>query len=180
MKGIDSIGIRMHAPIGNPHMKLRSISLAREDPGDRYLGELPVVDEFGQYNLGEWEGKIHSMDQLHEAWSAEDKLPVNRERYKYSKFGGYLDARIDEGSGFFRTEQIDGRWWFVDPEGYLFLSHGVNCVGPGGGGGVFRLDQRTDLYKVLPPQDTGQQSSRRRAPSYGRWNLNRRYGEDYR
>lgn len=180
MTGIDSIGIRMHAPIGNPHMKLRSVSLATEDPGDEYLGELPVVDEFGQYNLGDWDGKIHSLDQLLGEWTAEDQLPADRGRYKYAKFGGYLDARLDEGSGFFRTEQIDGRWWFVDPEGYLFLSHGVNCVGPGGGGGIYRLDQRPDLYKVLPPEDAGQQSGRRRAPSFGNWNLSRRYGEDYR
>jgi len=126
--GVDSIGIRMHAPIGNPVLKLRSISLAKEDPGDQYMGELPVVDEFGQYNLGEWEGKISSLEMLQEEWTAEDAQQVDRSQYNYSKYGGYLDARVDEGTGFFRTAKIDGRWWFVDPEGYLFLSHGVNCV----------------------------------------------------
>jgi len=180
LKGIDSIGIRMQAPIGDPVMKLRSIDLAKEDPGDQYLGELPVVDEFGQYNLGDWEGKIHSLEQLQEEWEKEDELPVESDRYRYSRYGGYLEARIDEGSGFFRTELVDGRWWFVDPEGYLFLSHGVNCVGPGGGGGIYRLDQRPGLYKVLPPEDISQRSGRRRAPSYGSWNLSRRYGADYR
>jgi hypothetical protein len=180
MLGVDSIGIRMHAPIGDPLLKLRSVSLAKEDPGDQYLGDLPLVDEFGQYNLGDWEGKIHSLEQLQEEWAAEDKVPVDKSRYMYSKYGGYLDARIDEGSGFFRTEQINGRWWFVDPEGYLFLSHGVNCVGPGGGGGVYRLEERPDFYKILPPVDTGPQSNRRGAPSYGKWNLSRRYGQNYR
>ncbi len=96
------------APIGNPQMKIRSVSLAKEDPGDLYLGDIPVVDEFGQYNLGEWEGKIHSLDQLREQWAAEDSQAVNRAQYKYSGFGGYQDARIDEGTGFFRTEKIDG------------------------------------------------------------------------
>jgi hypothetical protein len=180
LRGVDSIGIRMLAPIGDPVMQLRSVSLAMEDPGDQYLGDLPVVDEFGQYNLGEWDGKIHSLEQLQHEWIAEDHLPVNREQYHYSKYGGYLDARVDQGTGYFRTKKIDGRWWFVDPEGYLFLSHGVNCVSPGGGGGIYRLEHRPNLYKELPPDDLGQENSRYSAPSLGRWNLYRRYGTDFR
>lgn len=31
-------------------------------------------------------------------------------------------------TGFFHTQQIDGVWWLVDPEGELFLSKGVNHV----------------------------------------------------
>ncbi len=182
MRGIDSIGIRMLAPIGDPVMKLRSVSLEEEDPGDKYLENIPVVNEFGQYNLGEWKDKVQSLEELQERWEAEDREPVDRAQYHYSKYGGYLDARLDEGTGFFRTARVDGRWWFVDPEGYLFLSHGVNCVGPGGGGGVYRLEHRPDLYKELPPEDPDQEMryGRRPAPSYGRWNLIRRYGEDYR
>ena len=180
MKGVDSIGIRMHAPIGNPVLKLRSVSLTKDDPGDQYLGDTPVVDEFGQYNLGEWEGKISSLEMLQEEWTAEDGQQVDRSQYNYSKYGGYLDARVDEGTGFFRTAKIDGRWWFVDPEGYLFLSHGVNCVGPGGGGGVYRLEHRQNLYKELPPETPVSEAGRYRAASFGRWNLSRRYGEEYR
>jgi hypothetical protein len=179
LRGVDSIGIRMLAPIGDPVLKIRSVSLSREDPGDQYLGDVPVVDQFGQYNLGDWEGKIHSLEQLQQEWAAEDDLPVDSLGYKYSKYGGYLDARIDEGTGFFRTEKIDGHWWFVDPEGYLFLSHGVNCVGPGGGGGVYRLEHRRNLYGELPPGDQGLENGRTRAPSFGSWNLTRRYGADY-
>ena len=115
MRGIDSIGIRMLAPIGDPLMKLRSISLTKEDPGDEYLGDIPVVDEFGQFNLGDWEGKASSLEDLQEKWEAEDREPADRAQYKYSKFGGYLNARLDEGNGFFRTAKVDGRWWFVDP-----------------------------------------------------------------
>jgi hypothetical protein len=102
MKGVDSIGIRMLAPIGNQILKLRSVSLSKEDPGDQYLGEIPVVDEFGQYNLGDWEGKVYSLEQLQQEWDEEDKLPVDTEQYGYSEYGGYLDARIDEGTGFFQ------------------------------------------------------------------------------
>lgn len=180
LRAVDSIGIRMQVPIGNPLMKLRSVSLAKEDPGDRYLGEVPVVDAFGQYHLGDWEGKIHSLEQLSEEWEKEDIQPVKREQYGYSRYGGFLDARIDEGTGFFRTEKIDGRWWFVDPEGYLFLSHGVNCVGPGGGGNIHRLEHRRNMYMELPPDQCSSGYGRYRTLSYGIWNLCRRYGEDYR
>ena len=180
LKGVDSIGIRMHAPIGNPVLKLRSVTLAKEDPGDRYLGEVPVVDAFGQYNLGDWEGKVYSIEQLKEEWDAEEALPADREQYGYSAFGGFLNARIDQGTGFFRTEKVEGRWWFVDPEGYLFLSHGVNCVAPGGGGNVYRLEDRRNLYRELPPEELASGYGRRKVPSFGNWNLSRRYGEDYR
>jgi agarase len=33
-----------------------------------------------------------------------------------------------EAPGFFRTKQVDGRWWLVDPAGELFISKGVTTV----------------------------------------------------
>lgn len=47
-----------------------------------------------------------------------------------SKYGGRADRRL-KATGFFRTAQEDGRWWLVDPEGFLFCSAGVNAVRPG-------------------------------------------------
>jgi hypothetical protein len=201
LHGVDSIGIRMNAPINNPTFELRSIALAVEDPGDQYLGDKPVVNEFGQWDLGEYEGKIHSLDQLKKEWEAEEKeiSSATTKRYKkivdhssgemidrtvaiklynYSKYGGYLNAKV-KANGFFRTEKIDGRWWFVDPEGYLFLSVGVDCVSPGGGGNVMNLDKRQNLYKKLPPANLNPNPDRPGSISFGTWNLFRRYGEDY-
>jgi hypothetical protein len=178
LRGVDSIGIRMRVPIGHPVMKIRSVSLSVEDPGDQYLGEEPVVDPFGQYNLGEWEGKIHSADQLKKEWEAEDRQAGDPARFGCSMYGGYLAARVDQGTGFFRTLKIDGRWWFVDPEGYLFLSHGVDCVGPGAGGNVYRVEQRQNMYADLPEAEQGG-PYRARVPSYGNRNLRARYGEEY-
>ncbi len=179
LRGVDSIGIRMLAPIGDPVMKIRSVSLHTEDPGDLYLGEVPVVDTFGQFNLGEWDGKVHTLEELKRDWEEEDRMQEAGGRFGYSPFGGYLAARIDEGTGFFRTEKIDGRWWFVDPEGYLFLSHGVDCVAPGGGGNAYRLEERENMFGSLPEPEPGR-SGRWRAPSYGNRNLQMRYGSGYR
>ncbi|MFM2171048.1 MAG: hypothetical protein RI957_1277 [Verrucomicrobiota bacterium] len=44
-----------------------------------------------------------------------------------SPYGG-LTSRREKATGFFRTAQIDGRWWLVDPEGCLFLHRGVSSV----------------------------------------------------
>ncbi len=184
LHGVDSIGVRMRVPIGNPSIEIRSIALAVEDPGDEYLEEIPSVDEFGQWNLGDFEGKIYSLDQLKKEWEAEDNEIVSTADYNYSKYGGYLNNKV-KATGYFRTEKIDGRWWFVDPEGYLFLSVGIDCVNPGGGGNAKEIDKRRNMYKELPPQELMSKlrpNSRQdnNSASFGLWNLYRRYGDDYR
>jgi len=45
----------------------------------------------------------------------------------YSDFGGWKEMRL-EPSGYFRVEVVDGKYWFVDPEGYVFLSKGINAI----------------------------------------------------
>lgn len=184
LHGVDSVGIRMRVPINNPTIEIRSISLSVEDPGDQYLEEVPSVDEFGQWNLGDYEGKIHSLDQLKSEWAAEENEVVSTADYQYSKFGGYLNAKV-KATGFFRTEKVGDRWWFVDPEGYLFLSVGVDCVNPGNGGNAKEILKRRNMFKALPPDELQAQNNRPGGQSgdfasFGNWNLFRRYGEDYR
>lgn len=178
LMGVDSIGIRMHVPIGNPLIEVRSISLHLDDPGDEYLGEVPVVDEFGQSNLLDFEDKIKSIDHLRSDWKAEEADLNNTEDFNYSKYGGYVNAQV-EATGFFRTQKIDNNWWFVDPEGYQFLSLGVDCIAPGNGGDVNRLDKRTNFIKQKPPEGIGSDPENSNTVSYGKWNLHRRFGEDY-
>ena len=178
LRGVDSIGIRMNVPIGNPVIELRSIALSVEDPGDKYLDTKPVVDEFGQWNLGDFEGKVKSMAQLRKQWDAEDVESVSTKPYNYGKYGGYLPAKA-KSTGFFRTEKIDGKWWFIDPEGCLFLSVGVDCVSPGGGGNARDLDKREHMFKELPPVGIGSNPRWPNSASFGNWNLFRKYGESY-
>jgi hypothetical protein len=179
LHGVDSIGIRMRAPIGNPEISIRSISLSVEDPGDQYLEQTPAVDEFGQWNLGDYEGKVHSIDQLKAEWTSEDNEATTANRYNYSQYGGYLNKRV-VATGFFRTESINGKWWFVDPEGYLFLSVGVDCISPGRGGNVKDADKRKNMFSVLPPVQPDQRNPGQTSYiGFGQWNLQRRYGDNY-
>ena len=178
LTGVDSIGIRMHVPIGNPIIELRSISLHVDDPGDEYLGEVPVVDEFGQSNLVAFEDKIKTLEQLESEWKAEADALNETEDFNYSKYGGYLNAKL-KATGFFRTQKVDDKWWFVDPEGYQFLSVGIDCISPGNGGNVNRLDKRSNFIKQTPPQGMGYDPANPNSVSFGTWNLFRRFGEDY-
>jgi hypothetical protein len=45
----------------------------------------------------------------------------------YDVYGGWLKVR-GEKTGYFHTQQIDGRWWLVTPEGNAFFSKGVDAV----------------------------------------------------
>lgn len=44
---------------------------------------------------------------------------------KRDAYGGFLEVS-SKASGFFRLEQIDGRWWFITPDGHGFIATGFN------------------------------------------------------
>lgn len=67
--GVDSIGFRMHMPVRDEKIEIAKAYLTVGDPGDKYLSTEPAVDAFGQWNLGEFEGKVHSEKELKEAWA---------------------------------------------------------------------------------------------------------------
>lgn len=53
-------------------------------------------------------------------------------------YGGSLDWPAERASGFFRTQQLDGRWWLIDPEGRRFIQSGVAAVTPMGNSAMAR------------------------------------------
>ena len=53
---------------------------------------------------------------------------VNPANLELSKYGGWKARRHDLGTGFFRVEKINGRWWAIDPEGYLYIHMALNSV----------------------------------------------------
>lgn len=87
-----------------------------------------VLDQFGQNTTLEYEDKVHSTDELvalknQEEGSLRGGLMADR-----SKFGGWKDGPKLNATGNFRTEKMDGKWSLVDPDGYLFFSHGIANV----------------------------------------------------
>lgn len=90
----------------------------------------PFIDKYGQYKHGDWPQKIKNDKQLKSQIQIEDEdLKLNPISEEWSKFGGYKQGLKLKGTGHFRVEKIDSKWWFIDPEGYLFWSSGINSVG---------------------------------------------------
>jgi hypothetical protein len=187
---VEALGIQMDYPINQPVIEIRSTKLSKEDAGSEFLEKLPVVDEFGQWAHADWPRKVRSLDQLKTEWAAEEKSFAPQE-FGYCQYGGYLNTKA-KATGFFRVEKIDGKWWFVDPDGHLYLSMVV--PGMGAGGGETRVQGRENYFAALPPAGLfqsgpgggpGAPGGPGRGPSAGvgafrAWNLLRRYGPDWR
>jgi len=177
LTGIDSISVMMKAVIGKPTLKIRSIQLAKEDAGEAVLESKPLVDEFGQWISDDWPGKVKTLDDLKLAWEQEE-ASLQPGEFNYSKYGGYLNTQV-AATGFFRVEKINGKWWFVDPDGHLFLAAGMNGVRSGRG---TRTGDRENIFVILPPKEFRQPArSGGSSPdvSFSGWNLKRRYGTDW-
>ena len=151
LKSVESIGIAMEYPLNKPAIELRNVHLSKTDEGSEFLETGPVLDSFGQWALADWPRKLHSKEQLARELAEEEKNFGSAADFGYGRYGGYKSTQA-KATGFFRVEQIDGRWWFVDPEGHLFLSTGINGS-PGGGAGFggndsgsIRTNRRLDSW----------------------------------
>lgn len=133
LHSVEAISIAMEYPLNKPAVELRNMHLSKSDEGSEFLEPGPVLDSFGQWALADWPRKIKSHEQLTRELVAEEKSFGNSADFGYARYGGYKNTKA-RATGFFRVEEIDGRWWFVDPEGHLFLSTGANGT-PGGGAG---------------------------------------------
>ncbi len=177
---IDSIGVSMRLPIEPATLEIRNVQLTM-NAMDTIFGPVPLIDEFGQWIPAEWDGKADSIDELLSDWEKEDK-DLREGPANISKYGGFLETRT-KSTGFFRVEQIDGKWWFVDPEGYLFFSTGATGIGPRAE--FARIKGREYIYRAFPPvseatasnspANTGAGSNY----SFYTWNLFRRFGTDW-
>jgi hypothetical protein len=176
LNAVDAIGVSMTAPLGSPTLEIRSVTLARDDPGSDVLDKKPVVDEFGQWIPSDWPGKVKSLEQAKKEWAAEESS-LKAGDFEYCKFGGYEKTKA-RATGFFRVEKVDGKWWFVDPDGHLFFS--TSSTGMGAGGGDARLKGREDYFKALPPVDQASPQGRRPETGFYTWNLQRRHGDEWR
>jgi len=124
---VQALGVTMAYPTNQPRMEIRSIKLTTEDVGSDFLEKKPVLDAFGQWAHADWPGKIKSDGQLTEELAEEARTLTDGSAFNTCQYGGYLGTQA-KATGFFRVEEIDGIWWFVDPHGHLFLSTGSNCI----------------------------------------------------
>jgi hypothetical protein len=171
---VDSLGFLMEQPMNEPVLEIRNIHLGMS-PEDSILSPQPLVDEFGQWIPAEWPGKSKNLVELQAAWEEED-LALREDNFNVSKYGGYLET-LAVATGFFRVEKIDGKWWFIDPQGHYFISLGSTGISPGGS--FSRVEGREYIYKAFVPDSLGENDRRLGKASYFAWNIYRRFGKDY-
>lgn len=130
IRTVRAMTVTMRYPARATTVEVRKVSLAKTDPGDAVLdGGNPLIDDFGQYRHMDWTGKATSLAALKKEWAQESRMLVpTKTTVPPCRYGGFASGKR-KATGFFRVEQIDGRWWFVDPEGCRFWSAGVNGAG---------------------------------------------------
>lgn len=136
ISSVEAVGFAMTYPINKPTVEIRSIHLSKQDEGSEFLQKEPVLNEFNQWANVDWPGKIKTKAQLQKELADEEKTFGSNADYGYCDMGGYKNTKAT-ATGFFHVEQINGKWWFIDPHGHYFLSTGANGTSgrPGGGRG---------------------------------------------
>jgi len=132
----------------------------------------PFVDEFGQYKHGSWPGKTTDVADFKKAMELElEDLAAHPGPADRSQYGGWMSGPKLVATGHFRTENYADKWWLVDPEGYLFWSHGVTGVGVGS---ETRVKWRKHFFEYIPEGhlDEGE-------VDFLGANLERKYGQEW-
>lgn len=141
-------------PYSDPHFlpgyEIASISLTDSIPEPYAPIDKPIVDNLGQWKDKEWKGKLKNEEELI-ARNLELKEEIKNIKTPddWSKYGGWKEKRF-KATGFFHTHHDGKRWWLVDPEGYAFLSTGVDCINSSSSGPIGGIE---DLFDWLPETD---------------------------
>lgn len=127
LSGIKRISLTVQHAMHDKEVVIHDISL-RPNPSFNPLYLNKIVDKFGQNAKVEFEGKIHNVEELEEQRDKElaslkDALPAH-----LSKFSGFKNGPKFDATGYFRTHKHEGKWYLVDPEGYLYFATGIDII----------------------------------------------------
>ena len=148
----------------------------------------PFVDEFGQYIYADWSDKVYAMEDL-VAYDEKERqhLSDHENMPEWNQYGGWDKSPQLKATGRFRVKKHAGKWWFVDPDGKLFWSHGIDCVEFGTQTRT-RITDREQYFSYLPAPgsaetqmftSTGPPGNEIRWLSFNALNLYKKYGESW-
>lgn len=133
-----------------PKIRISSLYLSEQLPPTSPKSKQPVMDEFGQWTKKSWKGKVSNLTEMKSNHKQlEEKVQNAKYPSEWSRYGGYKLLNFG-GTGYFRTHYDGKRWWLVDPEGYAFLSSGVDCIGYNAS---TLIDGNQDLFSWLPDRE---------------------------
>jgi len=169
---VERVTLAQQSAVHPGKLEIRLMKLTSAEVDDEILEKEVLVDEFLQWKRVDWTGKAKTSVDLQAAWDAESATlkPMDA---GYTKFGGYAELPVTKGTGFFRVEEVDGKWWFITPEGHRFYSVGVNWVDP-------RVEapygEREFMFAAMPPKE---ELTNPEEADFGGFMLKRRFGSDW-
>ncbi len=141
---------------GTLDMKSVQIDNVRLRPNPSYADDylLNIVDEFGQNAKRDYPNKVASTKELKQAATKElEALEKSKPMPDRSRFGGWKNGPKLKATGYFRTQKIDDQWWMVDPDGFLFFSHGVANVRMANLTTTTGIDFKDDSVRQVDPNE---------------------------
>lgn len=78
------------------------------------------VQSPGRKDKGEWVARDTRLVAGLDGYKSPEKVDLDA----YGGWGGHRE----QATGFFHAQKVGDRWWFVDPDGCLFLSQGINMI----------------------------------------------------
>lgn len=98
-------------------------TVSAQQPGEYALKVESMAANSEKKTYGEWKWYPTRTMQTLKGFTAGRTIKTDR-------YGGRMDKKV-KATGFFYTMKINGRWWIVDPDGYLMVNIALNNVATG-------------------------------------------------
>jgi len=150
---VERVELGMEDCFEDVRIVFENFTLSNQEPKEYPVPNVKLVDEFGQWKVKDWSGKIQNETEL-KAHMHENEGMAKYPFPHWNRFGGDSGRKLAEAAGFFSTVKTsDGRWHLVDPEGCEYFS-----LGPCGThmGEMGRVDGTENFCDWLPAQDDPQ------------------------
>jgi agarase len=124
---IAQIELSIHGTLIDHQLNIHKVRLV-DSPELDHQFLTHIIDEYGQNSHVDYEGKIHSLEELKQQTQQELSDLQQGALPNRSKFGGSTAGQQYEATGFFRTQKIEDKWSLIDPEGYPYFATGIDVI----------------------------------------------------